>query len=114
MIESRDGRRVVVTGVGVLAPCGIGAADFWAGLAKPAEPSVERRVVDFDPAAIGLSKVEVRRLDRFAQFALAAADEALRDANLLDAIDDDRTGVLIGSGIGGALTWEQSVGTLNE
>jgi 3-oxoacyl-[acyl-carrier-protein] synthase II len=114
VIESRDGRRVVVTGVGVVAPCGVGAADFWAGLAKPAEPRTERRVDDFDPASIGLSKVEIRRLDRFAQFALAATDEALRDANLLDAIDGDRTGVLIGSGIGGALTWEQQVGTLNE
>ena len=37
MIESRDGRRVVITGVGVVAPCGIGAADFWVGLAKPPE-----------------------------------------------------------------------------
>src|SRR3569833_15936 len=73
VIESRDGRRVVVTGVGVVAPCGIGATAFWEGLAKPPEPRTERRDEGFDPASIGLSKVAARRLDRFAQFAVAAA-----------------------------------------
>jgi 3-oxoacyl-[acyl-carrier-protein] synthase II len=115
MIESRDGRRVVITGVGVVAPCGIGAEDFWQGLAKPAEPQVERRVEGFDPFAIGLSKVEVRRLDPFAQFALTAADEALRDAGLAEPQPDaDRCGVFIGSGIGGATSWESSVLTLRD
>ncbi len=115
MIESRDGRRVVITGVGVVAPCGIGAEDFWQGLSKPAEPRVERRVEGFDPFAIGLSKVEVRRLDPFAQFALTAADEALRDAGLAEPqADAERIGVLIGSGIGGATSWEAAVLTLRD
>jgi 3-oxoacyl-[acyl-carrier-protein] synthase II len=119
VIESRDGRRVVVTGVGVVAPCGIGATDFWQGLAKPPVPRAERPVEGFDPTAAGLSKVEGRRLDRFAQFAIHAADEALRDADLLmdgglRGVDGERVGVLIGSGIGGALTWEQQVGTLRD
>jgi len=113
MIESRDGRRVVITGVGVVAPCGIGVAAFWDGLAKPIEPSVFRRVTDFDPEQWGLRRVEARRLDRFAQFGLAASADALADAGLLSTpgpapVDGgDRVGVLIGSGIGGALSWEQ-------
>src|SRR5690349_20497627 len=115
VIESRDGRRVVITGVGVVAPCGIGAADFWLGLSKPPEPRAVRRVEGFDPFAIGLSKVEVRRLDPFAQFALTAADEALRDAGLNEPQPDaERIGVLIGSGIGGATSWEAAVLTLDE
>jgi 3-oxoacyl-[acyl-carrier-protein] synthase II len=118
MIESRNGRRVVVTGVGVIAPCGTGASDFWAGLAEPVEPSVVRVVPDFDPLAWGMSKVEARRLDRFAQFAIAAGAQALADAGLatdatasgaLSDVDPDRIGVLIGTGIGGALSWERQV-----
>jgi 3-oxoacyl-[acyl-carrier-protein] synthase II len=105
-----------VTGVGVVAPCGTGAAEFWAGLARPVEPSVIRVVPDFDPLAWGMSKVEARRLDRFAQFAIAAGAQALADAGLvanatlagaLSDVDPDRIGVLIGTGIGGALSWER-------
>ena len=90
MIESRDGRRVVITGVGVVASCGIGAGEFWQGLAKPPEPRAERHVEGFDPFAIGLSKVEVRRLDLFSQFAMTASDEALRDAGMTDPQPDAR------------------------
>ncbi|MBX6358276.1 MAG: beta-ketoacyl-[acyl-carrier-protein] synthase family protein [Micromonosporaceae bacterium] len=116
MIESRDGRRVVVTGVGVVAPCGTGAEEFWAGLARPAEPAVVRRVPDFEPEQWGLARTDCRRLDRFAQFAIAAAGQALADAGLLPApdvagalsgTDSERAGVLIGTGIGGSLSWER-------
>ena len=115
MIESRDGRRVVVTGVGVVAPCGTGAEAFWAGLSKPVGARVVRRVEDFNPESAGLARVEARRLDRFAQFAFAACAEALADSGLrsdpssgpLDFVEAERVGVLIGSGIGGALSWEQ-------
>jgi 3-oxoacyl-(acyl-carrier-protein) synthase len=58
---------------------------FWDGLAKPIEPSVFRRVTDFDPERWGLSRVEARRLDRFSQFGLAASADALADAGLLSA-----------------------------
>ncbi|MEU4562198.1 beta-ketoacyl-[acyl-carrier-protein] synthase family protein [Actinoplanes sp. NPDC023936] len=112
MRESRSGRRVAVTGVGVLASCGVGAAAFWRGLSEPARQATERRVEGFDPAVIGLSRVELRRLDRFAQLALVAADEAITDAGLGDA-DREGTGVLIGSGIGGAYSWEEQVRTLD-
>jgi 3-oxoacyl-[acyl-carrier-protein] synthase II len=115
VIESRAGRRVVVTGVGVVTPVGTGAEQFWAGLARPVEPAVVRRVPDFDPARWGLSRVDARRMDRFAQFGVAAAAQALVDAGLLaDArvtgplahVNSDRAAVLIGSGIGGAPFWE--------
>jgi 3-oxoacyl-[acyl-carrier-protein] synthase II len=111
VIESRDGRRVVVTGVGVIAPCGTGADEFWTGLARPVPPSIVRTVVGFDPLDWGLSKVEARRLDRFAQFGIAVARQALQDADLLTVDgtysgDPDRAAVSIGTGIGGALSWE--------
>lgn len=109
MIEARNGRRVVITGVGVIAPCGTGAEDFWAGLQRPAEPAVERRVVDFDPSRWGISHVEARRMDRFAQLGVAAAALALADAGL-DAQDGPydaaRCGIVLGTGIGGAYAWE--------
>lgn len=123
MIESRDGRRVVVTGLGVVAPCGIGLADFWAGLARPVGAVVVRRVGGFDPGEWGMSRVEARRLDRFAQFGVAAAGQALTDAGLLPeptrtgalaGIDPERAGVLIGSGIGGAPAWEAQAGVRAE
>jgi 3-oxoacyl-[acyl-carrier-protein] synthase II len=115
VIESRDGRRVVITGLGVVTPYGTGLPDFWASLAKPVEPAPIRGVPDFMPTDWGLSKVEARRLDRFAQLAIAAAAQALVDAGLLDsaatagglaAVDADRAAVLIGTGIGGATSWE--------
>ncbi|HLT10370.1 MAG TPA: beta-ketoacyl-[acyl-carrier-protein] synthase family protein [Micromonosporaceae bacterium] len=123
MIESRGGRRVVITGVGVVAPCGIGAEAFWAGLAVPPEPNVLRRVRDFDPEQAGLRRVDARRMDRFAQFAIVAGGEALADAGLIpDAtatggltdVDGERVGVLIGSGIGGALSWENQAMVLRD
>jgi 3-oxoacyl-[acyl-carrier-protein] synthase II len=59
------GRRVAVTGVGVVAPCGIGREAFWSGLLGPA-PTVERRVIGLDAAAIYGPK-EARRVDPFTQ-----------------------------------------------
>lgn len=108
MIEARDGRRVVITGVGVLAPCGIGADAFWAGLSTPAEPETNRRIANFDPADWGLKHVEVRRIERFAQLAIAAASLARRDAGIEDdsPYDAYRCGVMMGTGIGGAYAWE--------
>jgi 3-oxoacyl-[acyl-carrier-protein] synthase II len=123
MIESKGGRRVLVTGVGVVAPCGIGAADFWAGLARPVVPAVLRRVPDFDPERWGIGRVEARRMDLFAQFSVAAAAEALMDAGMtadaaatgpLAGVDPERAGVLIGSGIGGAMSWERQAMVLRD
>lgn len=108
MIESQDGRRVVVTGLGVVSSCGIGIDEFWRGLSRPVdEPATMRRVADFDPATWGMSSVEGRRLDRYIQFAISAAGQALVDAALLSdpaaagavsGVDPARVAVLIGNG----------------
>ena len=120
-MESRNGRRVVISGVGVVSPCGTGTEEFWTGLAKPVESSTARRVTGFDPAGYGLARQEYRRLDRFAQFGLAAAAQALVDAYLLPCVSADspvrggeRVGVLIGTGMGGTSTYESQVHTLRD
>lgn len=108
------GRRVAVTGVGVVAPCGIGKDAFWTGLLGPA-PTAERRVQGLDAAAIYGPK-EVRRVDPFTQFAAVAAAEAVDDAGGIDALaaDPDRAGVIIGTGIGGITVFEEQHTVLME
>src|SRR5262249_61256615 len=62
---------------------------------------------DFDPAAAGLDSQEIRRMDRYVQFAIAAAMEAMRDSGLdLEQIDRDRLGVSLGSAVGGTMDLE--------
>jgi len=108
VIEAREGRRVAITGVGILAPCGIGAEAFWAGLSKPAESETNRSIDDFDAAEWGLKHVDMRRIDRFAQLAIAASTLARRDAGIEEdsPYDPYRCGVMMGTGIGGAYAWE--------
>lgn len=101
-----NGRRVAVTGVGVVAPCGIGTDAFWDGLLRPAQPG-ERRVEGFDPSG-WFGPKEARRTDRFAQFAVAAAAMALDDAGTVEA-DPDRCGVIIATGVGGLQTLEDQI-----
>jgi 3-oxoacyl-[acyl-carrier-protein] synthase II len=103
-------RRVVVTGLGVVSPAGTGLDRFWKGLQTPPPDRRERTVDDFDPAP-WLTPKEARHLDRFTQFALAAADMALSDAGTLTP-DAARTGVQVGTGIGGVGTLETQVGVL--
>ena len=100
-------RRVAITGVGVLATCGIGRDDFWAGLLAP-QPSGERRIHGFDPTSVIDNPKEIRRTDRVAQIALAAADEAMTQAGAID-VDPDRAGVIVGTGVGGLETLEAQV-----
>ncbi|MBS1265897.1 MAG: 3-oxoacyl-[acyl-carrier-protein] synthase 2 [Acidimicrobiaceae bacterium] len=102
-----QGRRVAVTGVGVVASCGIGAEAFWDGLCGHA-PQGDRRVSDFDPTPHFDNPKEVRRADRCTQFAIAASDMALEQAGDLVA-DPLRRGVLIGTGIGGIETLETQI-----
>lgn len=105
-------RRVAVTGLGVLASCGIGTEAFWNGLCGPA-PVGERRVLDFDPTPHFDNPKEVRRADRCTQFAIAASDMALSHAGNLIA-DPLRRGVLIGTGIGGIETLEAQIKVMVE
>jgi len=121
-------RRVVVTGIGVITPVGIGKEAMWDALARgvsgigpitrfdasdyPTRFAGEVR--DFDPATY-MDRKDVRRLDRFIQYAWAATQMALTDANLDPTkVDGERMGVLIGSGIGGIETLEQQVRVLAE
>ncbi|MEU6148301.1 beta-ketoacyl-[acyl-carrier-protein] synthase family protein [Streptomyces sp. NPDC047081] len=111
------GRRVVITGIGVVAPGGIGVKDFWRLLSEGRtatrgitffDPSPFRsRVaaeIDFDAAASGLSPQEIRRMDRAAQLAVVATREAVADSGLdLDAVDPYRIGVTIGSAVGATM-----------
>ena len=100
-------RRVAVTGMGVVASCGIGTDAFWKGLCGDA-PEGDRRVHDFDPTPHFDNPKEVRRSDRCTQFAIAAADMALEQAGTLTA-DSFRRGVFIGTGIGGIATLEEQI-----
>lgn len=104
------GARVAVTGVGVVAPCGVGRDAFWDGLGTAVEPADRREVLDFDADDWFDNPKEARRTDRFAQFALAAAQQALEQAGDLNP-DPDRAGVIIGTGVGGLNTLENGVQT---
>ena len=72
-------RRVAVTGAGVVAPCGIGKDAFWAGLLREPQQGL-RRIEDWDPSPWFNNPKEIRRADRFEQFAVAAAAEALEQS----------------------------------
>jgi 3-oxoacyl-[acyl-carrier-protein] synthase II len=96
------GRRVVVTGLGVVTSCGIGPEQFWRGLMSEPPVARVRPVAGLDVSGI-LGPKEVRRADRFAQMSAAAANQAVTDAGGIDALrgDPDRAGTLVGTGVGG-------------
>ena len=110
--------RVVITGLGVISPVGTGKDVFWKSLlegkngidkitrfdASEYKSQIAGEVKDFDPADY-MDKKEAKRIDRYAQFAVAAAKMAVEDAKLdLEAEDCDRIGTFVGSGIGGIET----------
>jgi 3-oxoacyl-[acyl-carrier-protein] synthase II len=101
------GRRVAVTGLGVLASCGTGVDAFWDGLCS-APPEGERRLRDFDPEPFFANPKEVRRADRVTQIAIAAAEQALAQAGDVGG-DPVRRGVLIATGVGGIGTLEDNI-----
>ncbi len=103
------GRRVVVTGYGVVAPCGIGREAFWNGLLGPnASGSNVTRIVGWDPSPWYENAKEARRADPVQQYAMAAATEAIDHAGGLHA-DPTRTGVIFATGIGGLTTLEEQI-----
>ncbi|MEI7592665.1 MAG: beta-ketoacyl-ACP synthase II [Actinomycetes bacterium] len=107
-----QGRRVAITGIGALARCGIGAEHFWQGLLAPA-PEGSRAIEDFDPQPWFDNPKQARRTDRFAQFALAAAEMALTQAGAITA-PSTRCGVIFGTGVGGLATLEDQIMTFHE
>jgi 3-oxoacyl-[acyl-carrier-protein] synthase II len=111
-MEGRNGRRVVVTGIGVVAACGTGRDAYWQGLLAPA-PVGDRVVADFDPTAWFESPKDARRSDRFTQFAIAAATMALEQSGD-PGYDPGRKGVLVATGVGGLATMEEQAITLHD
>ncbi len=108
------GRRVVITGFGVVAPCGIGREPFWNGLLGPNVTGGNvTRIAEWDPSPWFESPKEARRADPVQQFALAAAAEAIELAGGIHA-DPSRSGVIFATGVGGIATLEEQVGILNE
>lgn len=116
-------RRVVVTGIGALTPIGNTREAYWNALiagtsgaapisyfdASKFKTQFACEVKDFDPLA-HFDRKEVRKMDRFTQYAMVAADEAVQDAGLnLDTIDKAKAGVIWGSGIGGLQTFQEEV-----
>ena len=101
------GRRVAVTGIGVVAPAGIGKDAFWRGLLSPA-PNGFRQVDDWDPTPYFDNPKEARRSDRVSQFTLAAAAEALEQAGEISAAPA-RRGTFVGTGVGGIGTLEEQI-----
>ncbi|MGB9112224.1 MAG: beta-ketoacyl-[acyl-carrier-protein] synthase family protein [Acidimicrobiales bacterium] len=99
-------RRVVVTGLGAVASCGIGKDAFFEGLNGP-HATDPRRVDDFDPAD-WFDPKEARHLDRFAQMAIAAAQQAVDDAGPTET-DPIRSGVVFGTGVGGLATLQGQI-----
>jgi 3-oxoacyl-[acyl-carrier-protein] synthase II len=102
-----EGRRVAVTGMSAVARCGTGTEAFWEGLfVDPGDDS--RAISDFDPEPWFDNVKEARRTDRFAQFALAAAQMALDQAGEI-GVDPLRRGVIYGTGVGGLTTLEEQI-----
>ena len=109
---TRGGRRVAVTGLGVVAPAGIGVVDFWSGLLGPGTTGgVSSEIDDWDPSPYFDSPKHARRADRVEQFALAAAGEAFDMAGGTDAIgvDPSRFGTIFATGVGGLHTLEEQI-----
>ncbi len=117
--------RVVVTGLGTINPCGLDVDTTWDNLIHgrtgigpithfdpaPLNVRIAAEVKNFDPANYMEGK-EARRRDRFAQFAIAAAAQALKQANLkIDESNADDIGVMIGTAVGGLQSWFDCVET---
>ena len=115
-------KRVVVTGLGVISPLGIGKEDFWDGVisGKSAvreitdfdttgfKTKIAAEVKDFDPLDFGLTKEEANRMDRYVQFALCGAKMAISDAKLeFNNLDRNRIGVCLANAICGTKYMEE-------
>lgn len=120
--------RVFVTGIGIVSPLGLDAASTWSNLVQGIsgvdyisafdpekfETHIAAEVKGFDPTEY-LEKKKTRRLDRFAQFALVAAQEALWQADLkIEKVDPTRVAAIVGSGIGGIITLSEQYKVLED
>jgi 3-oxoacyl-[acyl-carrier-protein] synthase II len=116
-------KRIVVTGIGAITPIGNDLASYWENLvngvsgadmitqfdASKFKTRFACEIKGFDPIAF-MDRKEARKLDRFAQIALVASDQAVVDAGITkDNVDHDRVGVIFASGIGGLTTFTEEV-----
>lgn len=121
-------KRVVVTGLGCVSPLGLNVAESWEALlacksgaapitrfdASQHKTKFAAEVKGFDPVAL-FGPREARKMDRFTQFAIAAAGEALAQSGLkIDESNRDRVGILIGTGIGGISTMLETYEVMKE
>ncbi len=118
-------RRVAITGIGVVSSLGSGIEDYWQALiagksgvgpithfdSTDFRVRIAAEVKDFDPTGY-IDRKSARRMDRFAQFAVAAAKMAVGDSSLDIAADPENIGVLVASGIGGLETFERETEVL--
>lgn len=116
-------KRVVITGLGVVSPYGVGVDKLWSslvegksGISVPDIVDIDKHVVkiagevrDFNPEEY-MDPKDAKKMDRFIQFAMVAADEAVKDAKLenLEEIDPYRVGVIVSSAAGGFITFEEN------
>ena len=118
-----DKKRIVVTGIGVVSPFGAGVDTLWknikegkSGIKKTTLFDVSQHTVlisgeftDFNPEDYGIDFKEAKRMDRFTQLGIVAADEALKDSGLnLEEVDPYSVGVIVSSAAGGYQTFEKS------
>ncbi len=122
-------RRVVVTGIGLVTPVGNNAKDSWEAIKNgkngfqkidyfdptPISCHVAAQLKDFDSSEV-VPKKEARRMDKFVEYALVATQEAVEDSGWQPTEEHDlkRTGVLVGSGIGGMQSIQDGVTTFRE
>lgn len=122
------GQRVVITGIGLVTPIGIGKQQFWDSLSRGVSGisrvtsfditnypcQIAGEVLDFDPTDF-IDRREARKMDRFIQFGVASALMAWEDAGLANTtVNKENVGVLVGSGIGGVKTIEEQLKILWE
>ncbi|MFJ9008901.1 beta-ketoacyl-[acyl-carrier-protein] synthase family protein [Streptomyces canus] len=122
-----EGRRVVITGIGVVSPGGIGRKQYWELLTSgrtatrtitlfDASPFRSRIAAecDFDPIAAGLTRRQIRQWDRTTQFAVVAGKEALEDSGVLGQSDPCRTGVMMGTACGSTMSLDSEYALVSD
>lgn len=121
-------KRVVITGMGVISPVGNSLKAFWHGLlagvcgvgpitrfdTEGFKAKLAAEVKDFNPADFGMDVPTQRRMDKFTQYAVAAAKQAVEESGIVGTVEPERLGVYVGSGIGGMSTFVEQSNRLNE